>query len=247
MTLPQPPIWDAERLADPHTAPDKAQRVRAMFNAIAGRYELVNLLFSLGIDAGWRRRAVGVAGITAADEVLDVACGTGDFARCFARAGAARVVGCDFAHGMLLRARGRPRAKLDWCEADALRLPFADGAFSVTSCAFGVRNFTDLASGLREMGRVLRSGGRAVILEFTRPRHVLVRRVYELYATRLMPAAAGLVSGDRTGAYRYLPRSVVCFLSAEQTVAALREAGFAQVRAVPLTLGIVTVYVAVRE
>jgi demethylmenaquinone methyltransferase/2-methoxy-6-polyprenyl-1,4-benzoquinol methylase len=257
----------------PHGVPDKASRVRRMFNGIASRYELINSLFSLGRDRVWRRKAVELACVRADDAVLDVACGTGDFAQAFAAGGAGKVVGCDFAHEMLKRAarvgrggvrhvvawrgptggggvRGTARAEARgslWCEADALRLPFCDGSFSITSCAFGVRNLEDLDVGLSEMRRVLRPGGRAVILEFTRPSSRPVRGLYELYSHYLMPLAATLISGDRSGAYRYLPRSVVSFLDTGQMIARLRGVGFARATAVPLSMGIVTVYVAVRD
>jgi len=241
------PAWTPPLLKSPHAVPDKARRVRQMFNAIAPRYERVNRLFSAGRDATWRRRAVELAGADRDDDVLDVACGTGDFARAFADAGCRTVIGCDFAHEMLLHAADRHPGTSRWCEADACRLPFRSGVLSIVSCAFGVRNFADLDAGLGEMCRVLRAGGRAVILEFTRPRRRLARALYELYATRLMPVAASLISGDRSGAYRYLPRSVVSFLDAEQMGARLRRAGFSRVTDTPLTSGIVTVYVATRE
>ncbi|MGB2984732.1 MAG: class I SAM-dependent methyltransferase, partial [Phycisphaerae bacterium] len=145
-------------------------------------------------------------------------------------------------------ARAEARGSLSlWCEADALRLPFRSGSFTITSCAFSVRNFEDLDAGLAEMFRVLRPGGRAVILEFTRPRNRIARAVYEFYSHRLMPLAATLIAGDTSGAYRYLPRSVVSFLSAEQMCARLRRVGFSRTTAMPLTLGIVTVYIATRD
>lgn len=273
------PVWTPELLQSPHETADKAGRVRRMFNAIAPRYELVNTLFSAGRDAYWRRRAVELACVRGDDDVLDVACGTGDFARAFIQAGPRRVVGCDFAHEMLIRAVGTIEGRLPgaeapgnfrppsgrkgtrtrggeretdspvapWIEADALRLPFADGSFSITSCAFGVRNFDDLDAGLREMHRVLRPGGRAVILEFMRPTNAVIRRVYEFFTNRVMPLAASWVSGDRSGAYRYLPRSVVTFLNADQMCAKLHTAGFVQATATPLTWGVVTVYVAARS
>jgi len=224
-----------------------------MFNGIAPRYQLVNTLFSLGRDRFWRRRAVELAGVRKEDSVLDVACGTGDFARAFARAGADTVVGCDFAHEMLVHAaRGAPRREMAlrgsfWCEADALRLPFQSESFSVISCAFGVRNFEDLNTGLAEMHRVLKPGGRAVILEFTRPSSRTARGLYEFYAHRVMPLAATLISGDRSGAYRYLPCSVVSFLDAAQMRIRLLRVGFARTTATPLTMGIVTVHVASRD
>lgn len=240
------PIWTPDLLSAPHKAPDKAARVRTMFNAIAPTYERVNSLFSVGRDAAWRQKAVALAGITPDDDVLDIASGTGDFARAFAQAGPRTVVGSDFAHEMLTRARpiDGGTAVCAWCEADALKLPFREAAFSVTCCAFGVRNFHDLSAGLSEMYRVLRPGGRAVILEFTRPHNGVVRRLYELYSTRFMPLAASWVSGDRSGAYRYLPKSVVSFLDATQMCERLRGVGFTEVSATPLTMGVVTVYIA---
>jgi len=237
------PVWTPELLEAPHETPDKADRVRTMFNAIAPRYEFVNSLFSVGRDAVWRRKAVRLACTRPGDDVLDIATGTGDFARAFARGGARRVVGCDFAHEMLTRARqgGAKTNPLRWCEADALNLPFCDESFSITCCAFGVRNFADLSGGLKEMYRVLRPGGRAVVLEFSRPRNGVARHLYEFYSFRFMPVAASWVSGDRSGAYRYLPRSVVSFPDAEQMCTHLREAGFDSTSATPLTLGAVTV------
>ncbi len=241
-----PEVWSPEALKSPHAAVDKASRVRRMFNAIAPRYELVNSLFSAGRDGAWRRKAVMLSGAHSTDVVLDVACGTGDFARAFATTGAT-VIGCDFAREMLVRAASRGGRNLSWCEADAQNLPFADASFSIVSCAFGVRNFQELGCGLREMRRVLRPGGRAVILEFGKPRGRFFRRCYDFYTNRLMPFGATLVSGDRTGAYQYLPRSVASFPSADEMTAELRCAGFAHCSAKPLTFGAVYVYVAVAQ
>lgn len=242
------PAWNSQSLAQPHRAPDKSVRVRRMFNGIARRYEFINTLFSAGRDTAWRREAVRLAQIGPTDDVLDIAAGTGDFSRVFAAAGARSVVGVDFAHEMLkLAAAAKNQTATRWCEADALRLPFANESCSVVSSAFGVRNFADLDEGLREMHRVLRPGGRAVILEFTTPTNRIARAGYHLYSQRIMPFLASLISGDREGAYRYLPRSVVSFPDAEQVCRRLEEAGFVDVQANPLTMRIVTVYVARRD
>lgn len=251
-----PQVWMREALDAPHDQPDKARRVRQMFEEIAPRYQLVNTVFSGGRDAYWRRKTVELASVRDDDDVLDIACGTGGLARAFAKAAPRSVTGVDFAHRMLLRAtrsnarrrriqnpEGRP-TPFRWCEADALHLPFDAASFSIASCAFGVRNFQDLDVGLAEMFRVLRSGGRAVILEFARPPQRIVRRVYEFYASRVMPLGATWLSGDRSGAYRYLPRSVVSFLTTDQMCARLNDAGFAHTTATPLTFGVVTVFVA---
>ncbi|MFQ5492010.1 MAG: ubiquinone/menaquinone biosynthesis methyltransferase [Phycisphaerae bacterium] len=237
-------LWDEDRLRMPHHQGDKADRVRRMFNAIAPTYERINRWFSGGRDGYWRRRAVELAGVGPGDVALDVACGSGDLARAMASTKPRRVIGCDFAHDMLRLARGRGSSAIDYCEADALALPLPDGSVTVTGCAFGARNFDDLQAGLSEMHRVLAPGGRAMILEFTRPTGLLKRAAYEVYAGWIMPVLASWVARDRTGAYRYLPRSVVCFADAEQMCRLLSAVGFVEIDATPLTFGVVTVYVA---
>ena len=237
-------LWDTSRLNDPHGQPDKGQRVQAMFDQIAPTYELVNRVLSAGRDGYWRRRAVKMAKVRAGDRVLDVACGTGDFARAFARAGPAVVIGADFAERMLALAPSRCNRSVELCRADAMKLPFATGSFSIVSCAFGVRNFRDLEQGLSEMSRVVEPGGRAVILEFSLPRSRIAGRLYSFYFRRILPIAARWISGDRSGAYDYLPHSVTAFLDASGIVRAMEGAGFRDIAHNPLTLGIVTVYVA---
>jgi demethylmenaquinone methyltransferase/2-methoxy-6-polyprenyl-1,4-benzoquinol methylase len=239
-------IWDDPRLADPHAQPDKAARVRAMFDGIAPTYERVNRILSLGRDRFWRRRAVALAGTNAEDRVLDLACGTGDFARAFAEANVSTVVGCDFAEQMLNIAASRG-SKIAYCRGDAMTLPYANQSFTIVSCAFGVRNFQNLGHSLAEMARVLRPGGRVVILEFSTPRTPLLGSLYGFYFRRILPIAATWLSGDRTGAYRYLPRSVATFLDAAQMAEALRSAGFARVTCHRLTFGVVSVHVGWKE
>lgn len=237
-------VWDRPRLADPHGQPDKADRVRTMFDAIAPTYERVNRVTSVGRDAYWRKTAVALAHIRPTDRVLDVACGTGDFARAFAEASPAVVIGSDFAARMLALAASRGNGGIKWCRADGLALPFESGAFTVVSCAFGVRNFQDLGDGLREFHRVLVPGGRAVILEFSMPRSRLLRLIYSVYFRRVLPWLATRISRDRTGAYRYLPQSVSSFVDNRGMAAALKDAGFVSVEHRGLTAGIVTVHLA---
>ncbi len=247
MTASNNTIWDPARLSNPHAQPDKAQRVQAMFDAIAPTYELVNRVLSAGRDRYWRRRAVELAAITPADRVLDLACGTGDFARAFANAGPALVVGSDFSAGMLARAAVRGGAKLHWCLGDAHRLPFADGAFTVASCAFGARNFQNLVVGLTEMHRILAPGGRVVILEFTMPKSRLLGSLYRWYFRRILPRVARWISRDRSGAYDYLPNSVESFIDDAGMISSLKSAGFDRVVHRSLTIGIVTIYVATKS
>src|SRR5262249_34385866 len=223
----------------------KADRVRRMFDAIAPTYELVNHVTSAGRDRAWRRRAVELSGVRPGDRVLDLACGTGDLARAFAADGA-HVVGADFAANMLSVASARPMERLCWCRGDALALPFASGAFSLVSCAFGVRNFQNLGAGLREMRRVLRPHGRVVIIEFGMPPGVVLQGAYRFYFQRVLPRLAAWISRDRSGAYDYLPRSVQTFAGDREMLAALRDAGFERAEARRMTFGIAWIYVATR-
>ena len=239
-------VWDRNRLEAPHAQPDKAHRVRRMFDAIAPTYELVNTLASAGRDRYWRREMVRLADVRPDDVLLDLACGTGDVARAFASGNPrpARIIAADFSLSMLKLASARPVSRLALTQADALHLPFADGSVTIVSCAFGIRNFQNLDTGLEEICRVLAPGGRATILEFTIPRMAIFRQFYCLYVGRILPAMAWVVSGDRTGAYRYLHRSVLSFQGREEIVSSLESAGFSNVTVHPLSWGIVTIYLA---
>jgi len=237
--------WDPASLRDPHAHADKAERVRAMFDAIAPTYERVNTIATCGRDAVWRRRAAVAAAVRPGDVILDVACGTGDMIRAFARCApvAGRIIGVDFARAMLARGDYRTiETTVELIEADALHLPLPEGSVDVISCAFGVRNFQDLAAGLREMARVARPGARVVILEFARPENPLLRRAYELYCDAVLPRLGRLIAGDRVGAYRYLPKSVQTFEPPRAMIGRLQAAGFGDVRMQSMNLGGVVLY-----
>ncbi len=236
--------WDVSRLSAVHEQKDKAHRVRRMFDGIAPTYELVNSLFSAGQDRRWRRAMVQAAEVRSDDVLLDVACGTGDVLRAFQRSAEApaRLVGVDFSLPMLEGAARRPMGRYNLSLGDALHLPLADESVSIVSCAFGIRNFQDLQQGLGEMFRVLKSGGRAVILEFSLPRQAWLRRLYLSYFKHIMPIAARIISKDRTNAYRYLPSSVLSFADSEEIISSLRQAGFSHVDKRTMSWGIVTVY-----
>jgi demethylmenaquinone methyltransferase/2-methoxy-6-polyprenyl-1,4-benzoquinol methylase len=264
------PAWTDQDLArDPHQVQDKARRVEAMFAAIAPSYDLNNRLHSLGRDQAWRRAAVAAATLKPGDHVLDVACGTGDLALAFAHAlqrGRARrgwpapvagqVVGLDFTYPMLqIAARKSDRlAQADaaagnvfrWINGDAMNLPLPDASVDVVSIAFGIRNVTDPAAAARQFHRVLRPGGRVIVLEFSLPRNALLRGLYNFYFRHIMPRTAALIARDRSGAYRYLPRSVNTFLGRQQMIDLLQQAGFREVTATPLTFGVAVVYRGVR-
>lgn len=247
------PAWsESDLAADPHGRADKAERVRRMFGAIAGKYELNNRLHSFGRDQAWRRAAVRMAQPRATDHVLDVACGTGDLSRAFADAGVAAVTGLDFTPQMLAIARThrlRPRNSksatspvIRYVLGDAMKLPFPDSSFDVISIAFGIRNVADPARALGEFRRALRPGGRLVVLEFGRPRIAPVAWVNDFYCRVIMPRTATLISGDTSGAYRYLPRSIDTFLTAQAMAEAIRAAGFERVEMRPLTMGVCVCY-----
>lgn len=232
----------------PGQAPEKGPVVAAMFDRIAPRYDRLNRLLSAGIDVAWRREAVREAMADAPDRVLDVATGTADLALMLKRARPeAEVVGVDFAEAMLdVGRRKAARAALDvpLLHGDALSLPFESGRFDAVTVAYGLRNFADVAAGLREMRRVLRVGGRVVVLEFPPPPANLAGRALRWYGRSVMPTIGGWISGDRT-AYAYLPASTEAFLTPQQLDAALEAAGFARVRHRLQSFGVSAVHVAV--
>lgn len=214
-------------------APDKGPVVAAMFDRIAPRYDRLNRVLSLGIDVGWRREAVAAALAGGPARVLDVATGTADLALMLKRARpTVDVVGVDFAEAMLAVGRAkvaRAGLTLPLLHGDALALPFDDASFDAVTVAYGVRNFADVGRGLREMRRVLRAGGRLVVLEFPPPPANLVGRALRWYGRSVMPVIGGWISGDRA-AYAYLPASTEAFLTPDALGAAMRAAGFAHVR-----------------
>lgn len=247
-----PPAWEESELRNPHANEDKPQKVRRMFGAIAPSYDLNNRVHSLGLDQRWRRFAVNAAAVQPGDIVVDVACGTGDLTQAFARTPASQVLGIDFTHAMLQvaqakRRRDQHRTKISYFEGDAMNLPLADACADVVSIAFGIRNVADPAKALREFARVLRPGGRLIVLEFDQPRFPLMRWFNNLYCRRIMPLTATAISADKSGAYKYLPASVGTFLTREQMVAAIGGARFTDVTATSLSLGICACYRSIRK
>jgi len=225
-------------------------RVAAMFDAIAGRYDLLNRLLSAGIDRRWRRRAIQSLQLTGRESVVDVCTGTADVAltAVAARPGAARVVGLDFSGEMLrlgsrkVRRQGQA-GRILLARGDATRLPIRSGSADAATVAFGIRNVEDPERGLAEMHRALAPGGRVAILEFSIPSSALVRAVYLPYFRLVLPRVGRLVSGHGS-AYTYLPASVASFIPPETMLAMLAACGFRDARATPLTGGIVTLYAA---
>lgn len=220
-----------------------------MFDAIAPTYERVNTIATFGRDAAWRRRLIRQAQVQPADTVLDVACGTGDLVRAFAAhtPRPARIVGLDFSAGMLAGGSySGLSTPVHLLRADALSLPLRSGSIDVVSCAFGVRNFQNLQQGLLEMARVLRGGGRVVILEFTTPRNPFLAWANRCYCELVLPRLGALIARDRSGAYKYLPRSIQTFESAASMCSRLQDAGFERVSVKMMNLGGVALYHGVR-
>jgi demethylmenaquinone methyltransferase/2-methoxy-6-polyprenyl-1,4-benzoquinol methylase len=226
-------------------------RIAGMFDAIAPRYDLLNHLLSAGIDRRWREAAIRSLRLTGVETLLDVCTGTADVAIAARRGrGAGRVVGIDFSPAMIglgaqkVRAAGEA-GRIALLRGDAMCLPAADRSVDAVTVAFGIRNVQQPAVACEEMARVLRPGGRLAILEFGMPRVPGIRPLYTWYFTRVLPLVGRAVSGHRA-AYSYLPASVGTFAPPSEFVDTLRRSGFADVRADPLTLGVVYLYTARR-
>ncbi len=262
------PAWTDGLLQNPHAVGDKAARVNKMFAAIAPSYDLNNRLHSLWMDQHWRNAAVTMAEVKAGDRIVDVACGTGDLTLKFARhlagrgmLGQSRIMGVDFTDAMLPIAQAKSdRHKQHWqlhigktpwpvsfIHGNALALPLEDRSVDVVSIAFGIRNVADWGKAIDEFARVLKPGGRLVILEFSLPTNSLLRGLYNFYFRRVLPRTATWISGDKTGAYKYLPESVNTFISRAAMVERMAAAGFEAIQARPLTFGVCMCYKGVRK
>lgn len=229
-------------------------RIAGMFDAIAWRYDTLNLVLSLGLDRRWRRRAVRELALGRDERVADICTGTGDLALEALRGPngqAAEVVGIDFAGEMLKLARQKTaRAGLDgrahYVRGDATRLPLPDGSVDAAMVAFGIRNVIEPELAAGEMLRILRPGGRLAVLEFGMPRIPGIRAAYRAYFRYVLPGVGRLMS-RHTEAYSYLPASVEQFPTPQAFAKMLERVGFVTVRSVSLTLGIVYLYVATRD
>lgn len=220
-----------------------------MFDGIAPSYDRLNHLLSLDVDKLWRRRALKEVVDGSAQQILDVACGTGDSTIALAKGAApgSHVTGVDISEGMMAlilqkASRKGVQDRISLQVADGEALPFADESYHRVFCAFGIRNFEHKEKGLAEFVRVLKPGGKAVILELSVPRNRAVRWFYDLYFLHILPWVGGLVSGHKS-AYRYLPASVHAFPAPEAFCALMQGAGFKNVRHKSYSLGLCRMFV----
>ena len=213
-------------------------QVRAMFDRIAGVYDVMNSVMTAGLHHRWRERAVDLARVGPGSRALDVATGTGDLAIALAARGA-DVVGSDFSEGMLERARAKSSA-VRWEQANALALPYADGSFDAATVGFGARNFSDLRGGLAEMARVVRPGGRVVVLEITTPTRPPLSTFFSLWFDRIVPLLGRVTGEDQ--AYTYLPSSVKRFPGPYELGAVMAGVGLTDVRWILTAGGIIALH-----
>jgi len=225
-----------------------ARAVREMFSGIASKYDLLNHVLSINIDKRWRRLVREKLRDVLADPsavVLDVACGTGDLSLELKRGSSAKVIGSDFCGPMLSIAKKKTSdagLSIPYVEGDAMRLPFADESFDALTIAFGLRNLSNFADGLKELNRVLKPGGKLAVLEFSSPVVPGLRGLFGFYFTKILPRIGGAVSGSR-GAYEYLPDSVSKFPDQRGLSELMRASGFGSVEYTNLTGGIAAIHI----
>lgn len=225
---------------------NKKQQVEQMFDNIAPKYDFLNHFLSMGIDKLWRKKAVRILKSYQPKRVLDVASGTGDFAIAASRIQPDEIVGFDLSEQMLkVGVEKVKRLGLDklisFKKGDSENMPFADASFDAITVAFGVRNFENLEKGLQEFYRVLKPGGVAIILEFSKPKYFPFKQLYKFYFFHILPRLGGLISKDAS-AYTYLPESVMAFPDDQAFLSILNRLGFTESRQWRLTFGIATIY-----
>jgi len=246
-------VDDPELTSTPSTVDKSGDRVRSMFASIAGRYDLLNHLLSLNIDKAWRRFTTRTVPPEPGVPVLDCCTGTADLALEYFRAGGGRspVVGSDFCREMLdlggdkLR-KARADSSVILVHGDTQRLPMPDDSFGVVTVAFGLRNVADTKRGIDEMIRVARIGGKVAILEFSRPRGVILGPLYLGFFRNVLPKVGQMLAPNSYNAYRYLPESVLQFPDGQEMLDLLESRGLTDLRQYPLTFGIATLYVGVK-
>jgi len=223
---------------------DKKNKVKNIFDSIAGNYDFLNHLLSFGVDKYWRRKALKLSKVGNESFLLDVACGTGDVAIEAYKQGVRNVIGADFSHNML----GLFKKKSEWIDGKVIQttaeqMPFRDNSFTNITVAFGVRNFYDIKEGFKSFHRVLKENGKATVIEFQMPENKIFKSLYKFYFKKILPFIGGIISKNKT-AYQYLPDSVEEFDEKIVLVDLLKEAGFRSIKKYKLTFGIVQVVIA---
>lgn len=225
---------------------EKKKKVRQIFDGIAHRYDFLNHLLSLGFDFYWRKKALALTKMNDESILLDIACGTGDFAIAAKKTGIKKIFGADFSINMLTLFK----KKSNWIDGKVVQMvaediPLKDDSVTNITVAFGVRNFYDIPGGFNSFYRVLKQGGKATILEFRMPSNKIFKGLYKFYFKKVLPVVGGIISGDKE-AYSYLPNSVEEFDEKIVLPELLKKAGFKEIKVHPLTLGIVQVVIAVK-
>ena len=223
---------------------NKKSQVRRIFDSISHRYDFLNHFLSAGVDFYWRKKAIKFSGMSSESKLLDIACGTGDFAITAKKFGVEKIFGADLSFNMLLLFN----KKVDWIngkvvESVAEHLPFKDGSFTNITVAFGVRNFYDIPQAFKSFHQILSANGKVTVLEFRLPSNLLVRNFYLFYFNKVLPFIGRLISKDKE-AYTYLPESVGEFDRKVNLVKLLNECGFTRVEKYSLTFGLVQVVIA---
>lgn len=225
----------------------KKEQVTTMFDNVASKYDLLNRVLSGGVDIYWRKKALSMLKGRKNDLILDIATGTGDLAiEATKILKPEKIIGVDISQGMLNEGKIKIKKlgledKIEMQLGDSEKLLFDDNTFDSVIVSFGVRNFQDLLKGLTDMNRVLKSGGSCLVIEFSKPKNVIFKNLYWFYSNRILPVIGKLISKDRS-AYTYLPESVKAFPDGEDFLKVYRQAGFKEVKAIPLTFGICSVY-----
>lgn len=231
-----------------NTNQSKKEQVSEMFDNISGKYDFLNHFFSAGIDKRWRKKAIGELAELNPKKILDVATGTGDFAFEAMKLNPDKLVGIDISDGMLevgrkkISARGLEKS-MEFKNADSEAIPFSDNQFDAVTVSFGVRNFQNLETGLKEILRVLKPGGKVVILEFSKPKRFPLKQAYFAYFRLIMPTIGKIVSKDKQ-AYGYLRQSVLAFPEGSEFESILAKLGFRSQKTLPVTGGIASIYTA---
>lgn len=252
-------MQDVERI-NPYRSGAKGEQVEEMFDSIAPHYDLMNSVMSLGMHLRWRDKALKMASRMLEDshhevkDILDVATGTGDVAfELVNRYADAKVTGIDLSAGMMRQAAikskelpSEQQQRITFAQGDSLNLPFDEGSFDLVTVAYGVRNFADIRKGLSEMKRVLRPGGVICIIELSEPSNRLILLPYRIYSRMVIPGVGRIVSGD-TRAYAYLPESIAAVPQRGAMASLMEEVGLTQCQWKSLTLGVVTIYLGIRD